>query len=283
MVGRWRRSTGNCRRLELSSSLLALLDEERQALGTSTGRGSIVRESSADGSECRIVYSRCESAALGDIIVDEMARSHKRACTLEWKVYGHDHPPELPERLAEAGFKAADRESVLVLPLPTASLIPSPPPEIRRYVDDRGLSDHESIARALERPNATQERDRLAAEMKEHPGEMCIHVAYVAGLPVACGRLYLRAGGRVAELAGGRTHPEYRQQGLFTALVASRVAEAGEDGRELVLVDAMTTSEPILVKLGFSPLTWTRPFVFEPSPSDRKPVSIATNAAPRTR
>ena len=151
LVGRWRRSTGNCRRLELSSSLLALLDEERQALGASTGRGSIVRESSADGSECRIVYSRCESAALGDIIVDEMARSHKRACTLEWKVYGHDHPPELPERLAEAGFKAADRESVLVLPLPTASLIPSPPPEIRRYVDDRGLSDHESIARALER------------------------------------------------------------------------------------------------------------------------------------
>jgi N-acetylglutamate synthase-like GNAT family acetyltransferase len=176
-----------------------------------------------------------------------------RACTLEWKVYGHDHPPELPERLAEAGFKAADRESVLVLPLPTASLIPSQSPEIRRYVDDRGLSDHESIARALERPNATQERDRLAAEMKEHPGEMCIHVAYVAGLPVACGRLYLRAGGRVAELAGGRTHPEYRQRGLFTALVASRVAEAGEDGRELVLVDAMTTSEPILVKLGFLP------------------------------
>nr|WP_272919157.1 GNAT family N-acetyltransferase [Streptomyces sp. SID8352] len=100
--------------------------------------------------------------------------------------------------------------------------------------------------------------------MRHAPETLSIHIAYIDGEPASCGRAYFRRGGSYAELAGGRTVPEHRRQGLFTALVGSRLRQARERGRTHVFVDALPTSEPTLRKLSFEVVTWTRPFVYEP-------------------
>ncbi|MCD9141268.1 GNAT family N-acetyltransferase [Streptomyces albireticuli] len=249
-----------------SEDILVGLDEERRASGESSGRGGVVREYAADDSECRIVYARCAPEELDDVIQEEMARAKAQGGTLEWKLYGHDTPADLADRLTAAGFEADDRESVLVLPVDEAALASFTPEgrDIRRVTDERGLEDYAEIARALGRKNAEEERRRLAAELRDAPEAMSIHIAYVDGVPASCGRVHFRPGGPYAELAGGRTRPEHRRKGLFTALVGSRLREARERGRTHVFVDALPTSEPTLCKRGFEVVTWTRPFVYEP-------------------
>ncbi|MFD0385719.1 GNAT family N-acetyltransferase [Streptomyces stramineus] len=215
-----------------SEDILAGLDEERRALGESAGRGGIVRENAPDGSECRIVYAHCAPNELDDVIREEIARARDHGYTLEWKLYGHDSPADLADRLTAAGLEPDDRESVLVLPLDEAGLASFDPAgqDIRQVTDERGLADYAEIARALGRKNAEEERQRLAAELREAPEAMSIHIAYVDGEPASCGRVYFRPGGPYAELAGGRTRPEHRRKGLFTALVGSRLRQARERG-----------------------------------------------------
>jgi predicted acetyltransferase len=66
------------------------------------------------------------------------------------------------------------------------------------------------------------------------------------------------------KLAGGRTVTTHRRRGLFTALVGSRLREAASRGCTHAFVDALPTSEPILTKLGFTSLTSTQPYTYEP-------------------
>jgi GNAT superfamily N-acetyltransferase len=252
--------------------LLAGLDTERHAVGSSTGRCGVVREHSADGAECRIVYAHCPPAELDELIREEIALARRQSYTLEWKVYGHDTPADLGERLAAAGFEPDDRESVLALALDAASVagFDQTGRDVRRVVDERGLDDYAEIAQALGRRDVVEERHRVAAELRDAPDGLSIHIAYLEDRPVACGRVYFRAGGPYAELAGGRTRPEHRRQGLFTALVGSRLREARERDRTHAFVDALPTSEPTLRKRGFGFVTWTQPFVLERQPEIRE-------------
>lgn len=260
----------------VSSDILERLDAERRALGAPAGpgsavrggvvRGGVVREYAGDGSQCRIVFSRLAPEEVDEVIGEEKALAHDGGYTLEWKVYGHDAPAGLGERLVAAGFEADDPEQVLALALDEAALaaFAAPEVEIRRVQGDAGLDDYAEIAREIGRRNPDEERKQLAAALLAAPDAMSVHVAYLDGEPVSCGRIYLRPGSACAELAGGRTKTTHRRRGLFTAVVASRLAEARERGRTLVFTDALPTSEPLLRKYGFQTVTSTRPFVYEP-------------------
>ncbi len=248
-----------------SAALLAGLDAERRTLGEPSGDGRVVREVSADGAECRIVVTDCPPRELEALVAAERARADRDGYTLEWKTYGHDAAAGLPALLPAAGFAEDDTEKVMVLALSPAVLAGfGGGHDTRRVTDAAGLEDYAEVSRQIGRRNAAEERDRLAAELAACPGGLSVHVAYVDGEPVACGRLYLKEGSPYAELAGGRTKTTHRRRGLFTALVAARLAEAGERGRGHVFVDALPTSEPILAGRGFEVLTTTTPYVYEP-------------------
>jgi hypothetical protein len=225
-----------------------------------------VRELAHDGSECRVVYSRCAPAELDTVIREERERADAAGYELEWKVYSHDTPPDLGARLMTAGFVPDPKESVLLLVLDDRALAAFDTPEydIRRVRDGSGLDDVAAISREIGRGDTEQERRRLAAVLHEGPDRLSIHVAYVDDEPVACGRLELPEGSSCAELAGGRTRTTHRHRGLFTALVASRLREAMARHRTHVFVDALPTSEPILLRRGFAVVSRTQPFVYEP-------------------
>lgn len=250
----------------VNARILAELDAERRALGESAGRGGVVRELAAEGSECRIVFSRLSAEEADDVIGEEMALARERGGPLEWKLYGHDAPADLGRRLLSAGFAADDLEQVLVRSVEETTLAGFGAPDcvIRRVHDEVGLDDYAEIAREIGRENSEEEKRQLAAVLLAAPDTMSVHIAYVDGEPVSCGRIYFRKGGAHAELAGGRTKTTYRNRGLFGAVVAARLREAHERGRTLVFTDALPTSEPFLRKRGFQVVTSTQPFLYEP-------------------
>ena len=251
-----------------SATILASLDGWRRAAGEPAGRGGVVRECSVDGSECRIVYSRLSADDADDVIQAEKALSAARGYELEWKLYGHDTPSDLAERLLAAGFEADDQEQVMALPLDAETLaaFDTTGYDVRRVVDEQGLADYAEIAREIGRKRTDEELQRLLATLRTAPESMSVHIAYVGSEPVAGGRLYFPTGGGFAELAGGRTKTTHRRRGLFTAVVGSRLAEAYARGRTLVVTDALPTSEPILGKRRFRAVVSTQPFIYRPVP-----------------
>lgn len=251
----------------VDADILAGLDAERRALGTPSPDGGVVVERSADGSDYRIVFADAPADEIDAVIRREREAARAGGYDVEWKLYGHDRPADLPDRLAAAGFAPDDEEDVLVLPLDEASLavFGRSEHEVRVVRDDRGLDDYADISREIGRRNVEAERHALAVLLRDHPDEVSVHIAYVDGDPASCGRVLYRPGGPYAELAGGRTKTTYRRRGLFTALVATRLREAAERGRTHAFVDALPTSAPTLRKRGFRSVTWTRPFVYEAS------------------
>jgi hypothetical protein len=249
-----------------NDDLLRRLDLERRTAGEPSAGGEVVREMSSDGSECTIVHSTCNTGNIAEVIRQEMARARAGKYRLEWKVYGHDQPPDLKERLVAAGFVAEPAEVVMILPVTDEALraFAAPAYDIRRVHDDKGLDDVAEISREIGRTNVESERTRLARTLQRKPSPMSVYVAYLGGVPVACGRIYFNEGSEFADLSGGRTRTTHRHRGLYTALVAARLEEALERKRKFLLVDALPTSEPVLRKRGFQRLIDTQPFVCEP-------------------
>ncbi|MFB9906925.1 GNAT family N-acetyltransferase [Allokutzneria oryzae] len=238
------------------------LDRQRCALGVSDG--AVVREFSPDGTECRIVFAYCADSEIEDVIGAEKARADAHGYSVEWKVYSHDALSGMEERLLAAGFEAEPVEQVLVLPLTedAVAAFDSPGVDVRRVRDEAGLRGVAEISRSLGRGDVDAEVSRLSDVLRESPAEMSVHVAYLDRVPVSCGRLHFAEDSQLAELAGGRTNPAYQRRGLFVAVVGSRLREAVERGRTHVVVDALPTSEPILLKRGFERLTSTQPFAY---------------------
>lgn len=262
--------------------LLAVLDELRKSSGERAD-GPVVRECFPDRSELRIVHSACPASELPGVIRREIELARELGAKFEWKLYGHDQPRGLARALREAELEPEERETVLVLDL--RELPASVTDRLRtlgdvRSVDVAGLADYERTSRESGRKDSAAERARLARTMAEQPDGMQVHVAYRDGAPVSGGRLYLPVGGALenhgaAELAAGRTVPRHRRQGLFTATVLSRISAAVAAGANTLWVDALPTSAPILGKLGFTPVTWTQPYVLAVTPAPPAPPAAA--------
>ena len=247
----------------MSEPLLTTLDSIRRRSGT-PAPGPIIREISPDGSQVRIVYSACSDTALPAIIRREVSRAFDMGADFEWKLYGHDRPPRLHTALLQAGLIAEDRETVLALdlrqlPETVESAMKVTSPAVRASVAQ--LADYAQISLQSGRSGVDAERSRLATTMTDDPDSLQVHIVYVNGSPVSAGRLLLDRPSAAAELAGGRTVPAHRRRGHFTTTVLSRIAAAIEAGAETLWVDALPTSAPVLTKLGFTPVTWTQPYV----------------------
>ena len=250
-----------------SADILKRLDFERRSTGETSLQGEVVRERSLDGSECSIVYSHCTTTQeVDEVIHHEISLAEERKYILEWKVYDHDTPLDLKDRLLAAGFEPGPVESLMVLPVKEEALaaFEAPAYDLKHIDDSAGLDDVAAISRETGRTDADDEKRRLALTLRDAPDQMSVYVAYIDGEAVACGRIHFKGNSEFAELYGGRTKTTRRNQGLYTALVAARLKEALERNRKYIVVDALPTSEPILRKRGFQFVTHTQPFVYRP-------------------
>ena len=224
----------------------------------------VVKDIAADGKSCEIVYSSCSEAEIERVIEHQIQTARNERYELEWKVYGHDQPHCLGERLVTAGFEAGEREAFLVFFANDESLsrFSGGPGDIRRVTNKEGLADYRIIREEVRGKNCAEEVEHYAFLLANHPNTMSVYIAYVDGEPAACGRIYFHESSQFAALYGGNTRERFRKRGLFTQLVAVRIREAVSRGIVHVCVDALPTSEPILRKRGFEFVTSTQPFCF---------------------
>jgi hypothetical protein len=188
-----------------------------------------------------------------------IARQRDAPPPVEWKLHGHDEPADLADRLRAAGFVPQERETVVVGPVaPLAGALPVVPDGVRIHeVSSRADLDRVAGER-------TWLADGLAREMAADPQALTVVVAEVGDELVASAWVRYLSGTAFATLWGGSTAPDWRRRGLYRALVGYRARLAEARGYTLLQVDAADTSRPILLRMGFTALTTTTPYVYTP-------------------
>ena len=263
---------------DIRIGILRRLDEER---GRVAGFGRIIevlpsatRTWSVDGSHHSVTATNLTSETADAAIAREIEHHQNLGVGFEWKVYSHDMPPDLLERLRRRGFQIGPREAALVCDL-------SGPPSwiaggdrdadrdviVRRIEQARQIDDFRRVAEAVFGKDYSFTCDELAAALRAGSTEHRGYVAYAspAGEPVSVGRLYTSPGSLFAGLYGGGTLPPYRGRGFYRAVVAARARDALAAAARYLIVDALPMSRPILEHMGFRwiadtwPCEWRAP------------------------
>ncbi|ORT54118.1 GNAT family N-acetyltransferase [Streptomyces sp. CB03238] len=212
---------------------------------------------------------RLDTAGVEGVIAGQVAYFTSCGRAFEWKLYAHDRPGDLPDRLEAAGFRPEPEEALMAAEIAGlhGTVIGTEPPEgieVRAVTDEAGV---ELVTEVHERAFDTDGaglRRRLLDQLAARPGTVAAVVAMAGDRPVSSARLELPPGTAFAGLWGGGTVREWRGRGIYRALVAHRARLAAERGYRYLQVDASDQSRPILSGLGFTRLSATTPYVYEP-------------------
>lgn len=249
-----------------TEAILALYDEEQRINIDFPGvrkerRPHLIRYVSETGGPHFILYSRLAGADVAAVIAEEQAYFGPLGL-VEWKVYAHDQPADLRQRLVARGFEAEEPEAIMALDLedtPHPGIVALPAGvTIRRLEDAAQLEDVRRIEEAVWAEDFGWLNEHLAADLAV-PGYLSVYVAYVAELPACAGWIYFHPDSQFAGLWGGSTVAEHRGRGLYTAVLAARVQEAAARGYRFLTIDASPMSQPIVARHGFRLLTTAWP------------------------
>ncbi len=215
-----------------------------------------------------VMYSSLDQETADDAIREEIAAFERYGQSFEWKLYSHDEPGDLKERLAARGFRIGDAEVIVVLEtgaLPERLAEPVTH-DIRRPRDPDALDDLIAVQREMNDERHDWMVDQLREELRQEPEKLSIYVAYDGNLPVATGWIRFADGSPFASLWGGTTRETHRRHGFYSSLLAVRAQEAAERGARFLTVDAGPMSLPILKRLGFRELAVSYPCTLDSTP-----------------
>jgi GNAT superfamily N-acetyltransferase len=246
----------------------------------------VTRMVASDGSWSAVLWSALGESDAGEVIAAEKARARG---SLEWKLYSHDRPADLPDLLKAAGFEPEPSETLLVAEIADLDLPITPLTDVRTVVvdDPAGVATMLRVHDAVFGPGAVHpsvaEAVQTALDLRPRPIEAV--VAWAGDEPVSAGRVEFHEGTDFASLWGGGTVPAWRGRGVFSALVAHRALLARDRGFRYLQVDALPTSRPILERMGFHPLAETTPWMYEAGGPDRRwaQATVAGRAGPMSR
>lgn len=255
-------------------ALLALFDRDLRegALPDGPGDarvervGAVVRQTAAAPGYSCVMWSGLDGDTADAAIAEQIAHYTRLGLTFEWKLYGHDRPADLGQRLRAAGFTPEPRETLMIGRIAGLSLDAEPPRGVR-FVPVTDAYGVELVAAVHEKAfgaDSSWLRSELLARLAAAPDTVVAVVAMAGDEPVGAARLELVPGTRFAGLWGGGIVEEWRGRGIYRALVAHRARAAAARGHDLLRVDASDLSRPVLERLGFTPLTSTTPYVYTP-------------------
>ncbi|MFD5201362.1 GNAT family N-acetyltransferase [Streptomyces sp. NPDC058375] len=231
--------------------------------------GPVVRRTGGPDDWNGVVWSDPGLDATGADAAIEAQIAHYTARGLpdfEWKLYSHDRPADLGDRLRAAGFVPDPPETLLVAPVaPLTRPVALPEGVTLHPVTD--AAGAELMALAHERAFGTDGSrllHQVVKRLEAAPEDFVALVALADGEPVSSARMELCPGTGFAGLWGGGTVAGWRGRGLYRALVAHRARIAAERGYRFLQVDATDMSAPILARLGFTALGTTTPYVYRP-------------------
>ncbi len=203
-----------------------------------------------------VAFTFANESDLHDVIHREVDYFTPMQQPWTWKVYDHDLLPTLKDELLSHGFEHdGDPADVMVLDVKyaSASLFQPFRADIRRIDSLDGLQDIIHVLDKVWGGHNTWVNERLGMHL-DVPGYLSVYAAYVDDQPASIAWTYFPRG-RFATLFAGSTIAEYRKQGLYTSLLATRLKEIHERGYRYAVVEAGAMSKPIVAKYGFQHLT----------------------------
>jgi len=203
-----------------------------------------------------VAFTFANESKLHDVIHREVNYFAPMQQPFTWKVYDHDLLPTLKDDLRSHGFQQDDDPAdVMVLDVrqSSAELLWPVKADIRRIKDVAGLQDVIHVLDNVWGGHNTWVHDRLGTHLKVR-NYLSVYVAYVEEQPVSVAWTYFPHG-QFATLFAGSTIEEYRNRGLYTSLLATRVQEIRRRGYEYAVVETGSMSRPIVAKHGFQHLT----------------------------
>src|SRR4051794_632726 len=221
-----------------------------QDLGIPGLRGRITKVSHALANLCGDArFSERESEAM-----IEKVRQRYGDLAFGWVTGPSTRPADLPRRLEDAGLRHDDSLAGMTLTDLDAPIAANPRVRVEETSMKSALAESEMMARAYGLPIDVMRllNEYLAAGANRIKSRG--YFAYVEDTdrPVAWSFLAYLPDSPTVLLGGAATLKEYRGRGLYTSLVARRLADARADGRTAAIVQAdRRTSAPICAKLGF--------------------------------
>ncbi|MEW2133145.1 GNAT family N-acetyltransferase [Streptomyces sp. NPDC005435] len=253
------------------TAVLAAYDREMREGARADGPGArieraggVVRHVSETGGWNAVLWSGLDETDAQRAIEEQIAHFTGLGQEFEWKLYGHDRPADLGERLGAAGFRAEDEETLMVAETARVAQDAEPPAGVRvvRATDEAGIELVVRVHDEVFGKDGARLRHHLLTRLAADPGTVLAVVALAGDEPVAAARLELVPGTAFAGLWGGGTVERWRGRGVYRALVAHRARAAAAHGCRYLQVDASDMSRPILERLGFRALTTTTPYLY---------------------
>lgn len=234
---------------------------------------NLVRYVDLVGDQGMVIYSRLDEETVAASIDAQIDYFERIGQDFEWKVYGHDTPRDLRDRLAARGFEIGEPEALLIYDLVDASpalLAPPPRHDIRRLDDPDQLTDLQSVVEEVWQEDMAGLVNRLAHYLRDYPDSISIYAVYDGERAVSVAWLSFESG-QFAGLWGGSTRLAYRGHGMYTALLAVRAQEALRRGKRFLTIDASPMSRPIVERSGFRFMTMMYPRLWRVQSPQRPP------------
>jgi GNAT superfamily N-acetyltransferase len=229
--------------------------------------GDVVRQTGgAADAWTGVLWSDLTEETADAAIAQQVAHAAEVGREFEWKLYGHDGPADLGDRLLAAGFEPEPTEALMVAPVAGLLTDAALPDGVRlqQVVDAAGVELVVEVHTRVFGDGGDRMRSRLLARLADDPDTLSMVVAVADGEPVCAARMEFCPGTGFAGLWGGGTLPAWRGKGIYRALVAHRAREAAAAGYQYLQVDASDLSRPILERLGFAVLSTTTPYLLTP-------------------
>ena len=212
-----------------------------------------------------VLHSDLDEVSADTAIDEQLAYFAALQQPFEWKVYAHDRPADLAQRLAARDFVLEEPDAIMVLDVAAAppALLAEPAADVRRLSDPAQLADVVAVLEPVWGGDFSWVYERMGGHMAIQD-YLSIFVAYVAGTAAGVGWTYYNPG-HFAGLWGGSTLAAYRGRGLYTALLAARLREARARGVSYLTIDAGAMSRPIVARHGFEVITYATACEWRPA------------------
>lgn len=184
-------------------------------------------------------------------------------------------PHDLGARLVASGLTKADEMAGMALTDLSVAIAVDPKIEIREATLHEAQAASEMMARAYGMPEEVARFFNVLLAMTDSKVQNRGYFAYLDGRtdPVAWSYLVYLPDSPIVLLGGAATVPEHRGRGIYSALVAKRLADARADGRSAAVIQAVrSTSAPICAKLGFREVCDLEFYAWEGAPHQDIPM-----------
>jgi len=184
-------------------------------------------------------------------------------------------PHDLGQRLVASGLVKEDEMAGMVLTDLAVPIAVDPKIEIREATLHEAQEASAMMGRAYDMPEEVARFFNVLLAMTDSKVRNRGYFAYVDGgtEPVAWSYLVYLPDSPIVLLGGAATVPEQRGRGIYSALVAKRLADARADGRRAAVIQAVrATSAPICAKLGFREVCGLEFYAWEGAPHQDIPM-----------